>query len=282
MTAYLDSLGRCRAELDAINVYPVADADTGTNLLHTQEAVERALVSLAPDADRDAVVDAIADASLRGARGNSGVVLAQMLRGIGAGDGTDIAAALDAGAAAVALAFAQPVEGTAVTVTRDAAAAARERAAAVADSMGVIDAGLAAAEASLARTTELLPELRRAGVVDAGAKGIVLLLRALAASVAGRPMPDEPGLQGPRSGGIPNSGGHRYEVQYLLEAADGTAAELRDAIDALGDSVAVVEHSGVVRVHAHTDRPDAVIAAGARVATPREVSVAPLEGEDAT
>ena len=282
MTAYLDSLGQCRAELDAINVYPVADSDTGTNLLHTQEAVERALVSLAPGADRDAVVDAIANASLRGARGNSGVVLSQMLRGIGAGDGSDVAAALDAGAAAVAHAFAKPVEGTAVTVTRDAAAAARGRAASGADPVGVIDAALAAAEASLARTTELLPELRRAGVVDAGAKGIVLLLRALAASLAGRPMPDEPGLRGLLADVDSRTGGHRYEVQYLIEAADGTAAELRQAIDALGDSVAVVEHSGLVRVHAHTDRPEAVIAAGARWATPREVSVAPLDGEDAT
>src|SRR2546425_3714700 len=145
MTAYLDSLGRCRAELDAINVYPVADADTGTNLLHTQEAVERALVSLAPDADRDAVVDAIADAALRGARGNSGVVLSQMLRGIGAGDGTDLAAALESGAAAVATAFARPAEGTAITVTREAGSAARERAARGGDPIKVLDAALAAA-----------------------------------------------------------------------------------------------------------------------------------------
>ena len=74
----------------------------------------------------------------------------------------------------------------------------------------------------------------------------------------------------------------RYEVQYLLEAADGAAATLRKAIDALGDSVAVVEHAGVVRVHAHTDRPDAVIADGARVASPQEVSVAPLDRGGAT
>jgi dihydroxyacetone kinase-like predicted kinase len=277
MTTYLESLREHRAELDAINVYPVADADTGTNLLHTQEAVERALGSLPTDADRRTIVETMAEASLRGARGNSGVVLSQMLGGMGAGDGSDVAAALEAAEAAVAVAFARPAEGTAVTVTRDAAAAARV--AREGDAIGVLDAALAAAEASLARTTELLPELLRAGVVDAGAKGIVLLLRALAASLADRPMPDEPGLPGPRSGGVSRAGGRRYEVQYFLEAADGTAARLRDAIDALGDSVAVVEHSGVVRVHAHTDRPEAVIAAGARVATPVDVSIAPLEGE---
>jgi dihydroxyacetone kinase-like predicted kinase len=282
MAVYLESLRGHRAELDAINVYPVADADTGTNLLHTQAAVQRALESLPNDADRRTTVETAVDASLRGARGNSGVLLSQMLRGIGAGDETDLAAALEAGASAVAAAFARPVEGTAVTVTRDAAAAARARATGGGDPIQVLEAALAAAETSLARTTEILPELRAAGVVDAGAKGIVLLLRAVASSLADDPMPIEAGTPIPVSSAEPGANVVRYEVQYLLEAADGAAATLRKAIDALGDSVAVVEHAGVVRVHAHTDRPDAVIAAGARVATPQEVSVAPLDRGGAT
>jgi len=282
MAVYLESLRGHRAELDAINVYPVADADTGTNLLHTQAAVQRALESLPNDADRRTTVETAVDASLRGARGNSGVLLSQMLRGIGAGDETDLAAALEAGASAVAAAFARPVEGTAVTVTRDAAAAARARATGGGDPIQVLEAALAAAETSLARTTEILPELRAAGVVDAGAKGIVLLLRAVASSLADDPMPIEAGTPIPVSSAEPGANVVRYEVQYLLEAADGAAATLRKAIDALGDSVAVVEHAGVVRVHAHTDRPDAVIAAGARVAKPQEVSVAPLDRGGAT
>src|SRR5439155_1007736 len=277
MTAYLESLREHRAQLDAINVYPVADADTGTNLVHTQEAVERALESLPTNTDRRTIVEAMTDAALRGARGNSGVVLSQMLRGIGAGDGTELAAALESGAAAVATAFARPAEGTAITVTREAASAARERAARGGDPIKVLDAALAAARASLARTTEILPELREAGVVDAGAKGIVLLIEALAASLAGHPMPNGTHPTIPLTRIASGASAVRYEVQYLLEAADGAAATLRKAIDALGDSVAVVEHAGVVRVHAHTDRPDAVIAAGARVATPQEVSVAPLD-----
>ncbi len=280
MAAYLALLRRHRAELDSINVYPVADADTGTNLLRTQEVVGRALAALPSDADRRTIAAAIADASLRGARGNSGVVLSQVLRGIGAGDGSDVVAALEAAAAAAAMAFANPAEGTAVTVTRDAAAAAR--AARRGEAIGVLDEALVAAEASLSRTTDLLPELREAGVVDAGAKGIVLLLRALAASLADRPMPDEEGLAIPLASVASRASAVRYEVQYLLEGADGAASGLRDAIDALGDSVAVVEHAGVVRVHAHTDQPDAVIAAGARVAPPKDVSVAPLDGQDST
>src|SRR3954468_11426542 len=182
--AALAALGDVREELDALNVYPIPDGDTGTNLYLTFEAACTAVVALPADAPMRAVLDTFARGALLGARGNSGIITAQLLRGW-----ADVLAeteVIDGAAAKRAMkladeqawaAVAVPVEGTILSVSRAAAAAA---AAVPGDRLpDVVAAALTAAREALARTPDQLPALRRAGVVDAGAQGLVVLLQTL-------------------------------------------------------------------------------------------------------
>ncbi|MBC7373185.1 MAG: DAK2 domain-containing protein, partial [Frankiales bacterium] len=203
-TAGREGLAAARGEIDDLNVYPVPDGDTGTNLLLTMEAVEQAV--LAASADMAATAKAMAHGALMGARGNSGVILSQLLRGLAevlsAADtctAADVQRALTRAAALCYAAVATPVEGTLLTVVRESAEAAA--------ALGAVDLGTVVAEAraaavrSLARTPDLLPQLKAAGVVDAGGRGLCVLLEALERVVpeAGTdPTPVAPQLLVPR------------------------------------------------------------------------------------
>jgi DAK2 domain fusion protein YloV len=283
MTLYLGSLRAHQQELDSLNVYPVPDGDTGTNMLLTQEAVDAALASAAPDAELPTLAEVIAHASLMGARGNSGVILSQVLRGMcrrlppgRPADGLELAAALESAAKDAYAAVARPVEGTILSVLRDAASAAAR---AASDGRPVEQVGRAALEASrvsLATTKDALPELQRAGVVDAGAKGIVLLLDALHAALRGESVSEPIGELGPVGADRSRTDwgdGFTQEVQYLLEASEESIPELRQALSKLGDSVVVVGGGGLFGVHVHTDRPDEAVAAGRAAGVLRRISV---------
>lgn len=303
---FLSALEAHRAELDSLNVYPVPDGDTGTNLLFTQRAVMEALDRL-DDPYPSAFAEAVAGASLMGARGNSGVILAQVLRGLterlcaedGGSGGKRLAEALEHAAEEARRAVARPVQGTALTVLADAAAAAREAAAVVRGTPGaagpveagaaaaveagaVADAALAEARESLGRTTEALPELRAAGVVDAGGLGMVLLLDALASVLAGYALTVAVGPSGPvgraeapATDGLP----FKYEVMYLLHGDDSLIPALRERLDGLGESVVVVGGDGLYKVHVHTNEPEGALEAAREAGRTEDVRTVDLEGE---
>ncbi|WP_424570508.1 DAK2 domain-containing protein [Streptomyces sp. CH-036] len=191
----LDALGRERAEIDAINVYPIADGDTGTNLYLTVESASAAVEAVFAAHETGATAPATADAvramahgALIGARGNSGTILAQLLRGMAGvladgGDAAHLRRALTSAADAARQAVAHPVEGTVLTVAAEAAEAARGE---DPDLRTVVTAAYEGARAALARTPEQLAVLGRAGVVDAGGRGLVAVLGALVETVTGQ------------------------------------------------------------------------------------------------
>lgn len=289
MSRFVEALRLHRDELNSLNVYPVPDGDTGTNMLLTQEAVVAELSGLG-GAGLRGLGEAIARASLLGARGNSGVILSQVLRGLCerlcATDDPgprDLAEALARASDEAYRAVARPVEGTALSVMADAARAAATALDGACDCGAVADAALAAARTSLDRTREMLPELRAAGVVDAGGKGMVLLLDALSSVLGGRAMTEEVGPPGPvgRAERPPDREGprFRYEVQYLLETRDEEVGSLTERLAHLGDSVVVVGGRGLFKVHVHTNEPGAAVEEGVGAGRPRQITVADLEGD---
>jgi uncharacterized protein len=287
MVAYRDLLRVHQERLNRLNVYPVPDGDTGTNMALTLESVVKAL-----DGDDGAAVQkAVTHGSLMGARGNSGVILSQILKGLAEGLGRE---AVGAGGAADALlgasrladaAVMHPVEGTILTVARDAAAAADG--ARHGSLVEVLDAASSAAATSLEHTPKLLPVLREAGVVDAGGAGYVLLVDALLHVAAGRPLPEADPNEGfvgvaaapsQASEGAHTAGdGGRYEVMYFLEAPDEAVEGFKQAWDEIGDSIVVVGGEGLWNCHIHTDdigaSIEAALDAGGR---PRQIRVTDL------
>lgn len=289
----LRGLGDAREEIDALNVYPVPDGDTGTNLYLTFEAARQAIVDTRPDS-LGAALTAFARGALLGARGNSGVIMAQLLRA-GAdqllrGDPLKpaqlLADTLVLAADAAYTAVAEPVEGTMLTVARaagEAAAAAVERAPAdLAEQMGfVVTEAAAAARAALARTPEQLEILRLAGVVDAGGRGLCVLFDAAEEAFTGRRPPRPPVARRPAALPVPagepgadlRADGPAYEVMYLLDAADDAVGPLRERLSALGDSLVVVGGDGLWNVHVHVDDVGAAIEAGIAAGRPHRVRV---------
>ncbi|MQA25761.1 MAG: DAK2 domain-containing protein [Micromonosporaceae bacterium] len=299
--AGLDALRRHQREIDEMNVYPVPDGDTGTNLVMTVTAANRALAA-EPDTDEiegeitrlGRVLRCMARGALLGARGNSGVILSQLLRGIadalaaapearGRLFAGALADAADAGYAAVA----NPVEGTVLTVARAAAKAAAE---ADSDELPtVVGAAADGAAEALARTPEQLPVLAQAGVVDAGGYGLVVFLRALV-EVVGAPsgaaipgtLPLAAMARDPRLLTVEREAGsseYQYEVQYLLDARAEVVEELKATLKRLGDSLVVVgtgetgESEQTFNVHVHVNDAGAAIEAGIVTGRPHRISV---------
>ncbi|PZS15899.1 MAG: Dak phosphatase [Pseudonocardiales bacterium] len=280
--AAVESLDAHRAEIDELNVFPVADSDTGTNLSMTMRA---AATALAADGAGDAAgaLRILARGAVLGARGNSGVIVSQLLRGIAqaaAGapscDALVLRTGLLLGADQARDAVAQPVEGTILTVAR----AAADAAAGSTTLLEVTRCAAAAADEALQRTPEQLPELARAGVVDAGGRGLVLLLDALARTVSGEDGAPPELVRAPRtaqqlrSARETGSGEFDFEVQYLLEAGGDSVAALRGKLSGLGDSAAVVgTGEGVWNVHVHVNDVGAAIQAGVEAGRPFDITV---------
>ncbi|MEU3859767.1 DAK2 domain-containing protein [Streptomyces sp. NPDC028722] len=323
----LRALGRAREEIDAINVYPVADGDTGTNLYLTLEsaatAVEAVFAGYATGTGEPSLADAVhamAHGALIGARGNSGTILAQLLRGMAQvlagngdasrGDGTELRLALRRAADSARQAVAHPVEGTVLTVASAAADAAEGT---EGDCGSVARAAYEGARAALAATPRQLAVLERAGVVDAGGRGLVAVLGALVEACTGEPVretSEQPeatpharvevvsgaGLcaEGAQAGAhacverVPGAGvcadaaegggpgpasGPAFEVIYLLEAGDAAVARLRARLDALGDSLVVVGGDGLWNVHVHVDDAGAAVEAGVEAGRPHRIRI---------
>ncbi|HSU02607.1 MAG TPA: DAK2 domain-containing protein, partial [Nocardioides sp.] len=293
-----DALSSAREEIDALNVYPVPDGDTGTNMFLTVSAARdelRAARAADPDLGLEKGMALLARAALMGARGNSGVILSQMLRayvthlsGAGSDDprALTIAAAMSAATDASYAAVGTPVEGTILTVARaasDAALAAAERPGARA--RDVFTAAAAAARAALARTPEQLEVLAQAGVVDAGGRGLTVVLDAVETTATGRrPMPYAAPIGThhiPVAATAPSDDltedGPAYEVMYLLDLApaqeEAAVRELRTTLATLGDSLVVVGGDGLWNVHVHVDDVGAAIEAGITAGRPYRIRV---------
>ncbi len=279
--AALAALRRHQREIDQLNVYPVPDGDTGTNLVLTLAAAGDALADGPVDDGPGGALRRMARGALLGARGNSGVITAQLLGGLAdalgpvpAVGGAALAGALERAAGACYAAVAEPVEGTLLSVARAAAEAAGELGS---DELAtVVKAAAEGAARALARTPEQLPVLARAGVVDAGGRGLCVLLDALVEVVTGVAPADAPvrparPLLVPRETG---STGYAYEVQYLLDAPDAAVAELRTRLAGLGDSLVVVgAGDGTWNVHVHVNDAGAAVEAGIEAGRPHRISI---------
>ncbi len=297
---FRDALKAHQEGINRLNVYPVPDGDTGTNMALTLESVATELAG----ADRDlaATCKAIGYGALMGARGNSGVILSQILRGLTqtfatAGpaeapsiDGALLADALDVAAKGAYEAVGNPVEGTILTVVREAAEGAAAASASDAPLVGVLEAARTSGYAALARTPELLPVLAAAGVVDAGGTGLLLLIDAFLLVADGRPLP-EPSVteaaadhatfdvgHGPddHGGGLADL---RYEVMYLLEAPDEAIGAFKEVWAGIGDSIVVVGGDGLWNCHIHTDDIGASIEAAIEIGRPTKIRVTDLLDE---
>jgi hypothetical protein len=279
---FRDALRAHQEELNRLNVYPVPDGDTGTNMALTLESVS---AELATAESMDEVCHAISRGSLMGARGNSGVITSQILRGLADAfrpldvvDARAFATGLRNGADAAYEAVMRPVEGTILTVVRESAEAVE-----VAGDGPLADVLARAWDASCAaveKTPELLPVLREAGVVDAGGKGFTLLLAALREVVDGTPIPEPEHVATPAAVAAHLAGedvaGLRYEVMYLLDATDDTMRAFRDAWSAIGDSIVVVGGDGLWNCHIHTNDIGAAVEAGIEAGRPRSIRITDL------
>ncbi len=306
ITQFRDGLRSHRELINRLNVYPVPDGDTGTNMALTLESVTNELDAL-DEPDLDATCRAIAHGSLMGARGNSGVILSQLLRGLADGlncstthpGPIELSEALTIADKLAREAVMKPVEGTILTVARGAAEGARAAAEAGRSLLGVVESSRAEAADALARTPSLLPVLEQAGVVDAGGTGFLLLLDAMLTVVDGRPMPvppeppdtvfgplnpEAPGMASPAPHGSGNDAdsaqqalaGLRYEVMYLLEAPDETIPSFKEVWAGIGDSIVVVGGDGLWNCHIHTDDIGAAIEASLDAGRPRSLRVTDL------
>lgn len=292
----VELLGRERAEIDALNVFPVPDGDTGTNLYLTLEAAAEALEAADPEgatplvddsgAALCAAVDTFARGALLGARGNSGVITSQLLRGFadsycdagpdGPREGVALAAALASASESAYGAVAVPREGTVLSVSRGAAEGA---ALAGEDLAAVAEGALESAREALARTPDQLPVLRDAGVVDAGGRGLVVLLEALSDAISDTtrtPRKPGPTVRPTAHAPVPGYSGPEYEVMYLLDAEDEAAATLRAQLNGLGDSVVVVGGRGLWNVHVHSDDVGSAVERGVEAGTPHRIRVTRL------
>ncbi len=271
-TTLRDALRSASAWLDAnvelvnsLNVFPVPDGDTGTNMSLTMRAALAEVDSRSVDTVSQ-VARAVSEGALMGARGNSGVILSQVLRGIArALDGAremqamDLARALTEGAATAYKGVMKPVEGTMLTVAREASEAAQRAAASGASLQDTLDEALREAQLSLGRTPRLLPVLAEAGVVDSGGQGLVVLLEGASRYIHGEAVDVTQVATAAVRAHAPVDERYNYDVQYVIQGADLDVAAIRDHIASLGDSVLVVGDPRTVKVHVHCDRPGEAI-----------------------
>ncbi|HEV7604318.1 MAG TPA: DAK2 domain-containing protein, partial [Candidatus Limnocylindrales bacterium] len=282
-------------EINALNVYPVPDGDTGSNMLATvKAALEEA--ERAPGGTAEGIAGAISFGALMGARGNSGVITSQIFRGMAEGlggkrrfNGLDLAHALSQGAKTAYSAVARPVEGTILTVIREAAEAAVIAAEHDNDLEVVLTATVAAAERSVAKTPSLLAILREAGVVDAGGQGLYRLFQGALLEMVGRSPAGAVGAQARTGAAIKPSTlvahadeGFGYETMFLLRPNGSASLDvdaIRDHLESIGESVLVAGDGRALKIHVHSERPDLVVGYGLGVGLLSRISIENLDDQ---
>lgn len=261
-----------RRIIDELNVYPVPDGDTGTNMSMTMSAARLELSVLPENVTVADVAEKAAAAMLRSARGNSGVILSLLFRGFAKGlsgmttvNGRDLANAMEIGVNAAYKAVMKPTEGTILTVARMGAQQAQMTARDNNDPVSVFAQAVAAAEEALSRTPEQLPILKKAGVVDAGGKGLVMIWSAMLAVMRGE-APEEADTPAPKKAAEVIAIGredleeeitYTYCTEFIVEKAKDCPDpfKLRAYLETIGDCVVVVDDEEIIKVHVHTDQP---------------------------
>lgn len=276
-----NNIANSRSEVDALNIFPVPDGDTGTNMSMTIGAAAKEMAVLPDDCTIGDASARCASALLRGARGNSGVILSLIFRGFSKGfkgletaDSKAVANAFELGVKAAYKAVMKPTEGTILTVVRKASEAATKAAETEKDPLEVSFEALKAAKEALAQTPELLPVLKQAGVVDAGGSGLVLIFEGVqsvwANGVIVQPIEGsgvEP-VSVPSKSTVANASDDikfGYCSEFLIEKASGAKEKdplkLRAFLESIGDCVVVVDDNDIIKVHVHSNEPGNVIQA---------------------
>ena len=280
--AALQNLEAHRRRIDDLNVYPVPDGDTGTNLVLTLRSVVEALDASTAEGS-EAVAKELSRAALMGARGNSGVIFSQIVRGFMdvLGGSADVSTprlrrAFRGASDAAYRAVKRPVEGTMLTVIREMAEETERKENRRVAPSDLLAAALARGEDALARTPEMLDVLRDAGVVDAGGAGLVEITRGLALAMAGEPLPEAP----VESEALALDAIHqelsryRYCTVFVVEGDELDAASLEAELERIGDSLLVVGDPTALKVHVHTDEPGAALSLATAVGVVEGVEVA--------
>ena len=291
MYCFRDSLQEHKESLNSLNVYPVPDGDTGSNMAATLNSVVSEIESLEENLELENIIDAISHGSLMGARGNSGVIISQILRGFVSKiknasrktiDANLFSEALSEAASAAYEAVGNPVEGTILTVVRETAEAAEKAVSEKLSLLPLAEIAREAAKRSLDSTPELLPVLARAGVVDAGGSGFLLMLDSLLHIIDDRPMPEPEVVTASVDSLIldvhdeKSNSGTRYEVMYFLDAPDDLIPDFKKAWSEIGDSIVVVGGENIWNCHVHTNNIGAAVEAGISIGKPYEIRVTDL------
>jgi DAK2 domain fusion protein YloV len=280
--AALQNLEANRRRIDDLNVYPVPDGDTGTNLTLTVRAIVEALEA-STATDRAALAKELTRAALMGARGNSGVIFSQILRGAaealgeeGPLDGDTIRRAFRGASDAAYRAVRRPVEGTMLTVIRELAEEAEDRRNTDLEPVSLLKRLVERGESALARTPDQLAVLKEAGVVDAGGAGLLEILRGVAAALAGEPLPDAPAEahEAGHDAVHQDPSEYRYCTVFVVEGDGLDAEKLETELEQLGDSLLVVGDPAALKIHVHTDEPGKALALGTAVGTIEGVEIA--------
>jgi hypothetical protein len=296
VVTFRDAMKAHAPGINRMNVYPVPDGDTGTNMARTLDAVVAELDSA--DHAMAPTCQAISHGSLMGARGNSGVILSQILRGLvstisestdGKVNASRMAEALKRASAAAYEAVLKPIEGTILTVVRESADAAAVAVSNGATLTATLHAARTAGRDALARTPDMLPVLKDAGVVDAGGAGFLLLLDSAIHVADGEAMPEPDNSDGPsveqlEAVSLRHSGDGsvdvselRYEVMYFLDLEDSRLSDFKTAWGSIGDSIVVVGGEGLYNCHIHTNDIGAAIEAPLLLSgRPRQIRVTDL------
>ncbi len=279
----LDALRAHRDEINAMNVFPVPDGDTGTNMLLTMQAVKEA-IGASDHHEMSSVCQAMARGSLMGARGNSGVVLSQIIKGVTEVIGDletvgvpEMARALTRGSEVAYRAVMKPVEGTILTVVREASEEgerARESSASVEEWLAQV---INRAREALERTPDLLPVLKEAGVVDAGGRGLVAIFEGALARLTGEDLGHVEEAAISVAQVREQAEDYRYEAQFMLHCKDSKAERFRETLQEFGGSVLVVGGDKLYRVHVHTDQLGRVFEEASAIGRISDVEISDLK-----
>lgn len=278
-----------RAAINALNVFPVPDGDTGTNMCKTMEAAIKDIAA-AEDTSAAIIAEKLSRGALMGARGNSGVILSQILRGISHSlegkatfTATDFAAALQESARMAYRAVIKPVEGTILTVVRECSEAAQQSAARGSDITTMLDDTVRAAQTSVAKTPDLLPTLKQAGVVDAGGQGLTTILEGIWRYSRGESIEMTSGERREEEdeihkGAVEIAEEFGYEVVFILSGENLDLDAIRDTITAMGGvSTVVAGDTRLMKVHTHTPTPGQILDYGVSLGSLQDINIENLQ-----
>jgi DAK2 domain fusion protein YloV len=275
-TAWLE---RHTEAINSLNVFPVPDGDTGTNMLLTMQAALEEIAN-SPENSVSAIAHTAAHGALMGARGNSGVILSQILRGVARSldkkdefNASRFASAMEEATATAYKGVIKPVEGTILTVVREATEAAVTAAAEEEDLRLVLEKVVTEAKESVARTPSLLSVLAKAGVVDAGGQGLFIIMEGMLRYIRGETVEMDFALETAVDLHVPSEDEYGYDVQFIIQGQDLNLEEIRDTIAAMGESTLVVGDSTTIKVHTHTEEPGTPLNYGASIGSLSRITV---------